>query len=171
VLDLLAAEGLRLPDHAQHCPEPDLPVQVDFYYVRDGVPGVCVFVDGSAHAAPSQADHDRQLRGALRDRGYRVIDSSASRTLNRSSPSIPTSFVNPTDPYGRLVGEPSSLGPSRVPQIGVDDEVAADRSTSAVESANQQHVLQHFPRSVASDASVHHRHLVSPTSATRPDAF
>ena len=81
MLDLLAAEGLRLPDYAQHCSEPDLPVQVDFYYVRDGVPGVCVFVDGSAHAAPPQAEHDRQLRGALRDRGYRVIELSCAQDL------------------------------------------------------------------------------------------
>ena len=81
VLDLLAAGGFRLPDHAQHCPEADLPVQVDFYYLRDGAPGVCVFVDGSAHAAPSQADRDRQLRGALRDRGYRVIELICSQDL------------------------------------------------------------------------------------------
>ena len=81
MLDLLAAEGYRLPDHAQHCPESDLPVQVDFYYARDGVPGVCVFVDGSAHAAPPQADHDRRLRGALRDRGYRVIELVCAQDL------------------------------------------------------------------------------------------
>jgi hypothetical protein len=81
VLDLLAAEGLRLPDHAQHSPEPELPVQADFYYARDGVPSVCVFVDGAAHTAPRQADHDRQLRGALRERGYRVIEIFCSQDL------------------------------------------------------------------------------------------
>ena len=81
VLDLLAAEGFRLPDYAQHCPEPDPPVQVDFYYARDGVPGVCVFVDGSTHAASPQAEHDRQLRGALRDRRYRVIELICAQDL------------------------------------------------------------------------------------------
>jgi len=81
LLDLLGAEGFCLPDYAQHCPESDLPVQVDFYYARDGVPGICVFVDGSAHAVPPQADHDRQLRGALRDRGYRVIELICAQDL------------------------------------------------------------------------------------------
>ena len=32
LLNVLAAEGLRLPDYAQHCPEPDVAVQVDFYF-------------------------------------------------------------------------------------------------------------------------------------------
>jgi hypothetical protein len=81
LLELLAAERLRLPDYAQHCPEPALSVQVDFYFARDGLPGVCVFVDGSAHNAPPRANHDRELRGALRDRGYRVIELSCARDL------------------------------------------------------------------------------------------
>jgi hypothetical protein len=81
VLQLLATDGLRLPDYAQHCPAPDLPVQVDFYFARDGLPGVCVFVDGSAHDSPTRAEHDRQLRGALRDRGYRVIELSCAQDL------------------------------------------------------------------------------------------
>jgi hypothetical protein len=91
-LEFLAAEGLRLPDYAQHCPESDLPVQVDFYFVRDGLPGVCVFVDGSAHDAPPQADHDRQLRGALRDRGYRVVELSCARDLKSQLAEHPDVF-------------------------------------------------------------------------------
>jgi very-short-patch-repair endonuclease len=81
VLELLAADGLRLPDSAQHCPVPDLPVQVDFYFAREGLPGICVFVDGSAHSAPAQAEHDRQLRATLRDRGYGVIELSCAQDL------------------------------------------------------------------------------------------
>jgi Domain of unknown function (DUF1998) len=81
VLELLAADGLRLPECAQYCPVPDLPLQVDFYFARDGLPGICVFVDGSAHGAPAQGEHDRHLRGALRDRGYRVIELSCARDL------------------------------------------------------------------------------------------
>ncbi len=81
LLDVLAAEGLRLPDYAQHCPEPDVAVQVDFYFKRDGLPGVCIFVDGSAHDAPVQADHDHRLRAALRDRGYRVIELTSTDDL------------------------------------------------------------------------------------------
>lgn len=92
VLDLLAAEGLRLPDHAQHCPEPDLPVQVDFYFARDGLPGICVFVDGSAHEAPAQAVHDRELRGALRDRGYRVVELSCAGDLKSQLAEHPDVF-------------------------------------------------------------------------------
>jgi len=92
VLDLLAAEGLRLPDHAQHCPEPDLPVQVDFYYARDALPGVCIFVDGSAHDPPSRADRDREIRGALRDRGYRVLELYCGRDLKEQLMGHPNVF-------------------------------------------------------------------------------
>jgi hypothetical protein len=92
LLEILAAEGLRLPDHAQHCPEPDLPVQVDFYFARDGLLGVCVFVDGSAHDAPSRAGHDREIRGALRDRGYRVLELSCTGDLKSQLAEHPDVF-------------------------------------------------------------------------------
>jgi hypothetical protein len=92
VLDLLAADGLRLPDYAQHCPVPDLPVQVDFYFARDGLPGICVFVDGSTHRAPAQAEHDRQLRGALSDRGYRVVELSCAGDLKSQLAEHPDVF-------------------------------------------------------------------------------
>lgn len=81
VLDILAAAGLRLPDYAQHCPEPELPVQVDLYFARDGLPGICIFVDGAHHDAPAQADHDRRMRAALRDRGYRVVELRCAQDL------------------------------------------------------------------------------------------
>ncbi len=71
-IDLLYARRLRLPDLAQHRPSPDVAVQTDFYYERDGLPGVCIFVDGPAHVQPDQAVRDRELRDALEDRGYRV---------------------------------------------------------------------------------------------------
>lgn len=72
-LDFLYNEGYPLPDTAEDRPEEDVPVQPDFYYERDGVRGVCVFVDGSSHDAPDQASYDEELRGRLEDRGYRVI--------------------------------------------------------------------------------------------------
>jgi superfamily II DNA/RNA helicase len=64
---------LRLPDAAQKRPHPDVPVQPDFYYERDGLPGICVFVDGPIHEGAGQAERDRALREALEDRGFRVI--------------------------------------------------------------------------------------------------
>ena len=49
-LDYLFVNRLRLPDHAQHNPAQTVAVQPDFYYERDGIPGVCVFLDGPHHA-------------------------------------------------------------------------------------------------------------------------
>jgi len=72
-LTYLHDHRLRLPDLAQNRPAADLPVQPDFYYERDGLPGACVFVDGPVHDTPEQSSRDRELREALEDRGYRVI--------------------------------------------------------------------------------------------------
>jgi hypothetical protein len=75
-LDHLFANRLRLPDHAQHIPSQDIPVQPDFYYERDGIPGVCIFVDGPSHGAGGTRDRDTILREALR----------AARTLDDQVP-------------------------------------------------------------------------------------
>jgi very-short-patch-repair endonuclease len=64
---------LRLPDAVQTRPLPDVFVQPDFYYERDGLPGACVFIDGSVHESERQEGRDRELRDALEDRGFRVI--------------------------------------------------------------------------------------------------
>jgi len=72
-LDYLYENKLRLPDFAQYCPDPSIPVQVDFYYQREKVPGICIFVDGPAHDDPRQAEKDRMIREALQDKGYRVV--------------------------------------------------------------------------------------------------
>ena len=95
LLDVLAAEGLRLPDYAQHCPEPDLAVQVDFYFARDGLPGVCIFMDGSAHDRPAQTEYDRRIRAGLRDGGYRVVELSCAHDL-RSQLIRHSDFLRPT---------------------------------------------------------------------------
>jgi hypothetical protein len=72
-LDWLHGNGLRLPDRAQYRPDDEVAAQPDFYYLRNGIPGVCVFVDGPTHDAPGQVIHDQQIREALEDSGYRVI--------------------------------------------------------------------------------------------------
>jgi hypothetical protein len=72
-LEFLYAGGYRLPDTAQNRPCADVGTQPDFYYERDAVPGVCVFVDGSDHLDPARNERDTAAREALEDRGYRVI--------------------------------------------------------------------------------------------------
>ena len=72
-LDYLYANKIRLPDYAQYCPESDLAVQVDFYYQRGKLPGVCIFIDGPAHDNPRQAEEDQKKREALEEKGYRVV--------------------------------------------------------------------------------------------------
>ena len=77
----VAERADRQPVALRDCPEPEVAVQVDFYFTRDGLPGVCVFIDGSAHDAPAQAEHDRRVRAALRDRGYQVIELTSTDDL------------------------------------------------------------------------------------------
>ncbi|MCC6421436.1 MAG: DUF1998 domain-containing protein, partial [Gemmataceae bacterium] len=72
-LAFLRENRLRLPDAAQTRPVAEIPVQPDFFYERDGRPGVCIFVDGPHHEAAEQAARDRETREALADRGFRVV--------------------------------------------------------------------------------------------------
>jgi hypothetical protein len=72
-LEFLYQHGYRLPDAAQSHPEPEVAVQPDFYYEREGIPGVCVFVDGREHKGVQLAARDREVRDALKNRGYRVV--------------------------------------------------------------------------------------------------
>lgn len=65
--------GRRLPDRAQYRPEQQVYAEADFYYDRDGLPGVCVFCDGPDHDEPTRKEADLRERGKLEDRGYRVI--------------------------------------------------------------------------------------------------
>jgi hypothetical protein len=72
-LDFLLQGGYQLPDVAQNRPSSEVASQPDFYYERDGVPGACIFVDGSDHLDPAQQERDESARTALENRGYRVI--------------------------------------------------------------------------------------------------
>jgi hypothetical protein len=80
-LDHLYHSRLRLPDHAQRVPIKDVPVQPDFYYERDGIPGICIFVDGPQHDEPEQAVRDGATREALKDQGFRVIAINSRRPI------------------------------------------------------------------------------------------
>jgi very-short-patch-repair endonuclease len=80
-LEYLYKNGLHLPDHAQHTPADGIAVQPDFYYERDGIPGVCVFIDGFHHDEPAQAEHDRTVREALKDQGFRVVAIRSGRAI------------------------------------------------------------------------------------------
>jgi hypothetical protein len=71
-LDTLFQHGGNLPNYAQYCPAEDVPVQVDFYYERGAVPGVCVFLDGPHHDAGGVGAADAALRSELKDRGFRT---------------------------------------------------------------------------------------------------
>jgi very-short-patch-repair endonuclease len=68
-------------------------VQPDFYYGRDGIPGVCVFVDGPHHDSQQQAAHDREAREDLRDRGYRVIAIRYHRPVDEQVNAYPAVFA------------------------------------------------------------------------------
>jgi very-short-patch-repair endonuclease len=81
LLDHLYERKLRLPDFAQHTPEPDVFAQADFYYQRGNIPGICVFIDGSHHDGATRSGEDRQAREALEDHGYRVLTIRSDRPL------------------------------------------------------------------------------------------
>jgi hypothetical protein len=80
-LDYLYENRLRLPDHAQHTPAEGIPVQPDFYFERDGIPGVCIFIDGPQHDEPAQAERDRTMRETLKDQGFRVVAIKSGRPI------------------------------------------------------------------------------------------
>lgn len=57
-LKLMYETDRRLPDRAQHRPEQGVYAEADFYYERDGLPGVCVFCDGPDHDQPVRKEDD-----------------------------------------------------------------------------------------------------------------
>jgi hypothetical protein len=73
LLKTLYETGRRLPDRTQYRPEQQIYAEADFYYERDGLPGVCVFCDGPDHDQPNRKESDERERGRLADLGYRVL--------------------------------------------------------------------------------------------------
>ena len=69
----LYSGGFNLPDNAQFRPTEQVAVQPDFYYTRNNLPGICVFVDGPPHDTPQAKGHDAEVRGQLEDLGFRVV--------------------------------------------------------------------------------------------------
>jgi hypothetical protein len=93
-LQHLHERKLRLPNLTQHHPCADVPVQPDFYYERNGLPGVCVFIDGPAHLQPGQAAHDKSVREALQDRGYRVVAIRSDQPLEAQAAAFIDSIMS-----------------------------------------------------------------------------
>jgi hypothetical protein len=93
-LRLLYESGRRLPDRAQHRPESEVYTEADFYYERDGLPGICIFCDGPDHDQPIRRESDKRERGKLADAGYRVLTIRYDSELE-----------------GQLVGNQDAFGP------------------------------------------------------------
>jgi len=71
----------RLPDRAQYRPEEGIYCEADFYYERDGLRGVAVFIDGPTHDEPTQKHKDAEQRSRLDDLGYRVLVIRYDRSM------------------------------------------------------------------------------------------
>lgn len=72
-LTLLFETHRHLPHRAQYRPEKGVYAEADFFYERDGLKGVAVFIDGPHHDEPVQIKKDTEERTKLEDLGYRVI--------------------------------------------------------------------------------------------------
>lgn len=71
----------RLPDRAQYRPEEGVYCEADFYYDRDGLKGVAIFIDGPTHDEPVQNQKDSEQRARLDDMGYRVLVIRYNRSI------------------------------------------------------------------------------------------
>jgi len=63
----------RLPDRAQYRPEEHVYAEADFFYEREDLRGIAVFVDGPHHDEPVRKEQDSRERQKLEDMGYRII--------------------------------------------------------------------------------------------------
>ena len=91
-MDFLYRGGYKLPDVAQNRPTSEVASQPDFYYEREGVPGACIFVDGSDHVDPARQQRDTAARTALEDLGHRVITIRFDRPREEQAAQHPDIF-------------------------------------------------------------------------------
>jgi hypothetical protein len=71
----------RLPDRAQYRPEEHVYAEADFFYEREDLNGIAVFVDGPHHDEEAQREQDSRERRKLEDMGYRVIVIRYDKTM------------------------------------------------------------------------------------------
>jgi hypothetical protein len=64
-LSVLYDSRRRLPDRAQYRPEEGIFCEADFYYEREGLKGVAVFIDGPHHDEPVRKRKDKEERQKL----------------------------------------------------------------------------------------------------------
>ena len=97
LLNFLYEGGYRLPDLAQYRPLEDLPVQVDFFYERESLPGVCIFVDGPHHDEARRYEEDQTIRTELSNRGFRVVAIGHADSLKEQVASHGDIFTSPAE--------------------------------------------------------------------------
>ena len=79
-LKVLYRTRRHLPDRAQFRPESGIYAEADFYYERDGMKGIAVFIDGPTHDEPVQRQRDDAERRSSMTWG---IELSSSGTTSR----------------------------------------------------------------------------------------
>jgi hypothetical protein len=91
-LQVLFETRRRLPDRAQYRPEDGVYCEADFFYERDGLNGVAVFIDGPSHDDSAQKQKDTQERTKLDDLGYRVLVIRYDRSIEEQIADNPDIF-------------------------------------------------------------------------------
>ena len=91
-LEALFNTRRRLPDRAQVRPAAGVYCEADFYYERDRLRGVAVFVDGPHHDVPDQRNKDQEQRRRLGDLGYRIVVIRYDRPLLEQIAACPDVF-------------------------------------------------------------------------------
>jgi ATP-dependent helicase YprA (DUF1998 family) len=143
-LDELHLARHRLPDLAQHRPEPGVYAEADFFYEREDLKGIAVFVDGPHHDEPTRWEQDSRERRRLEDMGYRVI-------VIRYDRPIKDQIVSHADVFGRgILSRPHAMvgaepDPSvRVVNIAVEGASGKVRSDRTLMPGAEYFVLVHI---------------------------